>query len=32
VGHLAGTIYYAVRHIVNPAADRRDIEKYFGKK
>jgi hypothetical protein len=29
VGYLAGTIYYALRRIINPAADRRDIEKYF---
>ena len=32
VGYLVGTLYYKIRRIVNPAADRRDIEKYFGKK
>jgi hypothetical protein len=30
--YLAGTLYYKIPHIVSPAADRRDIEKYFGKK
>ena len=31
-GYLVGTLYYKIRRIVNPAADRRDIEKYFRKK
>ena len=31
-GYLVGTLYYKIRRIVNPAADRRDIEKFFGKK
>jgi hypothetical protein len=32
IGYCGAWLYYKIRRIVNPGADRKDIEKYFGKK